>query len=314
MRVLLAILVGTCAVVAGCAGPTSKAVPTSRDIPTDLPEETGTLQGRVTDDAQVPLKGAVVSLPSLNRETNTAALGQFSFTDLLPGTYVVEVNAAGFQSALKEIEIRSQEIHELHFELVALAVLEPYHTTAIKNGRIFCGLDWRISADAPQGPLAACGALYTTPASDLDSFAVVFDLSSDNVSAVRELVFETEWTPTQTLGSGLRVFWEAYQEITATYGFTEDVRTFVHVEGRSPLRGSADHVDILDNVTGRTPAPQYCAPDGPCRFWARVFPHTNTLGSEAPADLSVYADQAYTHYVTEFYGAPAPPEFSARSP
>jgi hypothetical protein len=304
------ILVAAAILLSGCAGSNPSAQLQSS---TPLTDDAGAIDGTVTDETLAPIVGATVGLEGRPETAKTDAKGRFQLQGLATGTYVLRVAAAGFSGASRTVVVTAGETSVANFELVALPTIEAYSTTAIKSGRIFCGADWRLP-QGPQGPFAACGALYATPANDLDSFAVTFDLSTDNVSAVRELVFETFWTPTQAFGSGLRVFWEAYQVITPTYEFTEDLRTFRHVQGSSPLWGSADYVDILDNVTGKKPPPTHCAPNGPCRFWARVFPYASTLGSSAPLDVSTYVDQGYTHHVTEFYGLPAPPGFSTLSP
>lgn len=305
----LALAVVLLLVVAGCAQKPSGPSATEA-LNDDLPG--GRIRGIVTDEAFAPIPNATVTIEELDREARTGQSGRFEFVAVGHGTWKLSASATGYERITKEIEILDAALLEANFELVAIAIPDTsYHTTAIKSGRIFCGADWRVDAAAPQGPLAACGALYTTPANDVDSFAVTFDLSSNNISAVRELVFETQWIPTQTLGSGLRVFWEAYQEITPAYEFTENLRTFTHVEGTSPLWGAADHTDILDNVTGKKPSPEFCAPNGPCKFWGRVFPHASTLGAESPVDVSTYVDQSYTHYVTEFYVDKSPAGFSA---
>ena len=306
LHVALIVLILLLAGCAGNAGPT-----TTETMHDDLPG--ATIRGTITDEARLPIVNATVTLAQLERVARTDANGQYAFLAVPEGTWIVEAVAAGFEMGAIEVEIVDEMPKEANLELVTIATPDlSYYTTAIKNGRIFCGIDWRISVGGPQGPLAACGALYTAGGvNNLDSFAVVFDLSTGNISSVRELVFETEWTPTQTLGSGLRVFWEAYQEITPTYEFTEELRTFTHVEGPSPLWASVDYIDILDNVTGQRPPAEYCAPNGPCRFWGRVFPYASTLGEDAPVDVSTYVDQAYAHYVTEFYVTPAPASFSA---
>ena len=296
-------------VLAGCVGAPSQ--PRATDVmQDDLPG--GRIRGIVTDQALAPVPNATLALDKTGRVATTGASGRFEFVAVQDGTWTVSVTATGYQAASKRIDVGGAGVVEANFELIAIAAPDlSYYTTSVKSGRIFCGADWRIDASAPQGPLAACGALYQTPANTVDSFAVSFDVSSKNISAVKELVFETQWTPTQAFGSGLRVFWEAYQLITPAYEFTEDLRTFIHVEGASPLWGAVDHTDILDNVTGKRPTPEFCVPNGPCKFWGRVFPHASTLGPDSPVDFSTYVDQSYTHYVTEFYGETSRPGFTA---
>lgn len=301
--------------LAGCAGSSaSDDVPPAEPFqPPEVDETTGGLQGVVTDDSLAPISGAMVGLLDRKVQTTTDELGRFAFSALDPGRAQFVAQALGFHSYSRSVEIIAGVVTEANVELFPIPVEVPYEVTQIKNGKIFCGLAWRVPppANGLSGVFAACGAVYNTPLSSLDSFVVPFELTSGNISAVKTLVFETSWTPTQVFGSGLRVGWEVYQNITPTYGFTEPLRTFATARGGTPLYTSASAEVIEDNVTHFKPPPEFCGPNGPCRFWGRTFPHASTLGASSPADFATYVDQTYTHYVTEFYGEPAPPDFRA---
>lgn len=299
-------------VLSGCAasegaGP-ADAGP-SAAFPAEFDENTGGLEGIVTDDALAPLAGALVGLLDRDLTTETDAEGRYSFSKLAPGRVQVVVQQLGYGSSSRSVEVLAGQVTRANFELVALAVEEAYHVTQQGVGRTFCGMAWRTPVPALNGALAACGVFYGTPIDNVDTFVVVFTLSAENVSKIRAIVFETQWQATQAFGSGMDVLWEAYQDILA-YTFTEPVRRFARVQGPSPLHIVVDDDTIKQNVTKHKPPPKYCAPGGKCKLWARNFPYASTLGPSAPADVAIYYDQRYTHYVTEFFGDYPPPKFS----
>lgn len=309
----LGVFAGIALLISGCVGSSAddgKAADVAQPSAA-FDETTGGLQGIVTDEQLAPVAGALVGLVDRNVQATTDEQGRFQFSSLEPGRAQLQVQAFGYQSAVQSIDIVAGQVVDANLALVVIPIVEPYEVTVLKSGKIFCGIAYRTPVPQASGVFAACGAVYNTPLSTLDSFVVPFEVSSGNISQVAALVFETQWTASQAFGSGLRIGWEAYQEITPAYTFTEPLRTFATARGPNPLWAIADAATIADNVTAKDPAPKYCAADGPCKFWGRAFPHASTLGSSSPVDFATYIDQTYTHYVTEFYGLPPPEGFSA---
>src|SRR6266849_3539965 len=62
----------------------------------------GTIDGNVTDSSQAAIPGAIVTAKdqqtNFARETKTSSVGGYSLSGLPPGTYMITVNSAGFQS------------------------------------------------------------------------------------------------------------------------------------------------------------------------------------------------------------------------
>lgn len=270
----------------------------------EFDSSTGGIEGLVTDDSLIPLEGAQVGILERDLLTVTDAQGRYSFSSLEPGRVQLAAQRIGFDSSARLVEVQADQLTTANFALAPLAIEEAYHTTQARQGRILCGIAIR-----PVIGFAACGVVYGTPLNATDTFVVPFQLTAQNVSKVRGMVFETEWRSNQALGTGLSVLWETFQEITAAYGFTEPVRVWASYRGTSPLNAVVDYGTVKSLLKQKPPA-KYCPPGGSCRIWARSFPFANTLGPSYPADIAFYMDQRYTHYATEFYGEEPPAVFT----
>ncbi|HEX9816686.1 MAG TPA: carboxypeptidase-like regulatory domain-containing protein [Candidatus Thermoplasmatota archaeon] len=319
MRSAWAFGVGIAVVFAGCAA--GEGAGDSTSPLAAVTDESGALGGRVIDDSINAVANAIIAISSTDISTTSGPDGTFLLGNLPPGTHTIVASLEGFSPAEVEVDIVAGDISQHDFTLIPLPSEEPYHVMQNKKGRTACGMAWRTpvpTVNVPglgnvtgSGALAACGAAYNTPVSSLDSFVVIFELTSGNISSVNALALETHWTRTQTFGSGLTVLWENYQEITPAYTFTEDVRSFTEVWGPSPLIAIVDQETIWANMTHWDPPPKYCMPNSTCKFWARVFPYTSTFGPGSAADLALYIDQPYDHYATEFYRKDPPQGYTA---
>lgn len=69
---------------------------------------------------------------------------------------------------------------------------------------------------------------------------------------------------------------------------------------------------VIEEMGSGTPSFfEKCNPNGTCHFELAAYPWPNTLGAAYPVDVGLNLEQRFTHYVTEFYAAPAPSDFSA---
>ncbi len=83
----------------------------------------GTVTGIIHDQAtRVPLKGATVTIESLNLTTITNTLGEFKFKGLDPGKYVLKVAYMGFQTYEQPFTIRDSESTALEIMLNSGAI------------------------------------------------------------------------------------------------------------------------------------------------------------------------------------------------
>jgi Carboxypeptidase regulatory-like domain len=70
----------------------------------------GTIAGRVTDASGAVLQGARVEVLQRNSFVASDAQGEFTFTDLLPGSYTVKVSYVGFQPFSSDVTVASGQL------------------------------------------------------------------------------------------------------------------------------------------------------------------------------------------------------------
>jgi hypothetical protein len=136
MRLLAAALALT--VLAGCTGGVPDIVAPDQagpDIDVDPQAETGAIAGVVVDEAIRPLAGAVVHL-STGPNATTDESGQFSFTDLEPGTYFLTANATGHTTVQTSAQVEAGEVTRLRILSQTEVVVVPYHETLHFTGLI----------------------------------------------------------------------------------------------------------------------------------------------------------------------------------
>ena len=73
-----------------------------------IPSPSGNVHGTVLDEQRQPIAGAAVTLrgPDALRNTTTDTSGDFRFLDLPPGTYALELDRPGFESARRELAVQ----------------------------------------------------------------------------------------------------------------------------------------------------------------------------------------------------------------
>ena len=77
-----------------------------------LAEGKGAISGLLFNDALRPIPGALMLLQPAGLTTTTDPSGQFSFTDLDPGTYFIRVQADGHEAAPQNVEVVAGEYAE----------------------------------------------------------------------------------------------------------------------------------------------------------------------------------------------------------
>lgn len=157
---------------------------------TSAADETGSVEGVVTDEEAVPLAGADVLLRELTIQAKTDPNGSFAFTSVPPGKYSVIVALVGYVDEGKSVQVLAGEVSEVTFQLVRLAVVESYHTTHLWKGKMSCGavlVPWcGIMDEANQD--------YGTPNPTEERWLFNWTYASSVVPA--QVIFELVWTPT----------------------------------------------------------------------------------------------------------------------
>jgi hypothetical protein len=91
--------------LAGCSAPTAPDDAGAAPALPPPPPGKGAIAGLVIDDIYRPVPGALVLVERLGLTVTTDASGQFAFTDLEPGSYVLIANAQRHEAAPTNVDV-----------------------------------------------------------------------------------------------------------------------------------------------------------------------------------------------------------------
>ncbi|MGQ0715432.1 MAG: SusC/RagA family TonB-linked outer membrane protein [Gemmatimonadaceae bacterium] len=87
-----------------------------------LAQDTGSLEGRVTEAGAVPVPDALITIVGTNRGARTTEDGQYRIASLRPGEVMVRVTRLGYAAVARPATIAAGQTARLDFELTAAAV------------------------------------------------------------------------------------------------------------------------------------------------------------------------------------------------
>jgi Carboxypeptidase regulatory-like domain len=146
LKALLAALLVVATVLAGCSdgggngdGPTTTAPP--------LQAGKGAIAGLVINDVFRPVPGALVLLQPGGLTTNSDASGQFTYTNLEPGAYVLRIQADEHEAAPTSVEVRAGEYAEV--ETIARRVINEGNRIVTREYSVFipCAADYVVNGN-----------------------------------------------------------------------------------------------------------------------------------------------------------------------
>src|SRR5687767_10427059 len=131
-----------CLLFAGCVeGGAASEEPTSSSSimePSELlTEGAGAIAGTVVDEETAPVVGALIGLDA-TRSTTTDEAGQFSFKSVAPGAHQVQVQALGYASIGRAVNVVEGEVVSLVLAVSALPVDKPHVELIILKGMSIC--------------------------------------------------------------------------------------------------------------------------------------------------------------------------------
>jgi len=133
-------------------------------LPSSTTVQSGTLSGTVTDaSTATPLAGATVSLESLSVVTNST--GNYSFTNVQPGTYTLTASDSGYQNDTESVGVTSGSTTTINVSLVgnnyALRVNAGGPAITDAHGNV-----WQADAGYDGGYVYSTTATISTSAGD----------------------------------------------------------------------------------------------------------------------------------------------------
>lgn len=102
-------------IAAGCAAPAPDVPQAVAELPPPPPGK-GAIAGLVIDDIYRPVPGALVLVERLGLTATADASGQFVFTDLEPGSYILIANADRHEAAPANIDVVEGEYADAEIE------------------------------------------------------------------------------------------------------------------------------------------------------------------------------------------------------
>ena len=291
--------------------------------PATFDENTGALSGLIVNDEGLPIAGALVGIRETAAQTIADVGGKFTFSNLPPADYSIDVSQLGYESASKRATVVAGEVVHLNIALAAIAVEGPYHETILENGNVQCsvraypGVPTTTMSGLPPWTtgVAACGVQQggVIPVLPDDRFLITYELPAGTV----EMLAQMEWQSTQATGSALGFAFEIA-------GRSNDPdASYPSPRGKSPL---SSYVNATTMVTVDETSGAECIPEG-CSLQTRVFAEAETTGIATPVPLGPFPDplgdpadrvdfgltfdQRYVIYLTHFHVEGMPEGFSA---
>lgn len=309
-RSLLPLAIGLLVAWAACIGPADSTRPADAPNPNQpvVGIDEGAIQGRVLDDALIPIEGALVVLDQAVEAVSDES-GLFAFSLVPPGPHSIRATREGFGEAWLEVTVTAGAVAQATFQLVPFASHVAYYETSTRVGEISCSIGFRVFAVQNGAPNRAnpCGVFSIVGvAEDLNQEWLTHNVGTRTDGKVG-FWGETEWQPNQPLGQELLVNWGVQSDgVGGRNGWP-----LVQVEGRSPLAARIP-IDVVmpyweGNVNGTTTGE--CPPQGPCELYSLHYPRANVTGSST-LDAAPYVQQRYTDYLTTFFFGTLPERFS----
>ncbi len=310
---LAAPLLAGCLGIGGDDGSTGEQVQKQR---ASVDENTGGIEGVVTDDAVQPVVGANVTLVDTGETVTSASDGSFAFSLVSPGTHTVSIEAPGFVTAKEEVTVSANQAATVDFILTRLVSEQAFTQQFEFNAFIECALGVGVNLSAAnQGTggvtWAACSTINIEGNTTNDRFLQTIELEPP----IESLVWEAAWDPSGNAAGDNLWFTSQVQGFADVLAgpnetFYEDIST------PSPLHARIDK-PVFQNVSEHFQTQCEEGNDAYCgyNFWDRGWPVTVRVFTAydcLPSPVSACAplQMEVNNVFTAFYNQPAPDGFS----
>lgn len=323
MRLHVAVLAVMTVLVltAGCLGGSEDDEAVQQKEAT-VTEDTGGIEGLVTNPAVEPIPDAELTLVEIGATTTTADDGSYAFSELEPASYALEVNASGYKGTRETVDVSAGEIATVDLVLSQERSTDGFTQTLELNGFFECGFAAGYDASAAPPPANSSSGLISYPVcaqvnsatgnSTNDRFEHYFASEAN----LQTLVAETMWEP--GAGSLSDQLWvDIVPEGFHCGDITMCEWSLLDHWGENPLQGRVDrerleHVQEYFDQQCEEGEDEWCGYDFDANgwnLWIRVYPRWEC--QPAGPQACVLAQQEFSHVVTMFHNEPAPADYSA---
>lgn len=316
--IVLALVTAGCLGIGGDDG-SDEPVQKARAVVTD---DTGGIQGVVTDAAVQPIEGATVEIQELSTSTTTAEDGSYAFSELQPATYTLTVTSDEHLSQEKTVDVTAGEVATVDIVLTRQAAQDPFTQSFELKGFFECGFAAGYDLSPAPAPANMSGGLISSPTCNTlnsasgnatnDRFDHFFTLEGP----IRSLVVETTWEP--SVGALSDQLWvDIVPQGFHCGNITMCEWSLIDHWGPSPLTGHINNTTFQQEQAYfdrrcENGVDEWCGYDfreDGWPLWIRVYARWEC--TPAGAQACVLAQQEFTHILTAFYHEPAPEGFTA---
>lgn len=309
---ILALLLLTVPLV-GCIGGDDSGDDIDQQERAQFSEDTGGIQGVVTNPAIEAIAEATVTIDELRESTETAADGSFAFSDVTPGTYTLVFEADGFLSTEQEVNVPTGDVTSMDVILTEEPSQTPYMQQREFHGFVECSVATPVIAAAVCAIPNSFGGNTTN-----DRFMFTFAIEPN----AWQMVAEVEWDASNPLG-------ERNSMNVEPEGLSNDGKTeFGGAVGESPLIVRSDRerfAEVDQNTTAvcdgeKEPESAISASqDAYCNrnyieegggVQVRMFVSNTDLTGQGVPTGGAAIQQDFRVVVSTFYHAPACEEYS----
>jgi hypothetical protein len=322
MRVILGVSLLALLVVAfaGCVGGEGKSAPPAtapiQAPPPEFSEETGAIDGQVTDDEGLPITGAEVAIIGGAASTFTAADGRFTLSNVAPGKQTLAAQKLGYESASRIVEVLVGDVVTVSLTLVPLITIEEYHDGFVLDGYFDCTWYYSAVATGASGP---CGytAQYGTIGNPLEQLWTNSKRKWDYPIGphLMTLTNEVSWVKgTAATADELRIIL-SHGPIDGKE--RNQGHNFCITGGANPVKMRWEREDAEDDGGCKTgsdnpsPGPKTISWEKGLLVESFVSVDPASIQGVASQPVALAYQQGFKLYVTYFHGAKAPEEFSA---
>jgi hypothetical protein len=304
----LAVALLVSAAAAGCVKEASGAAGDGKPR-ASFTEETGGVEGIVTDDEAVPVAGAFLQVIGTNRTANSTMDGAFAFDDLAPAQYLMKVKATGYVDKQVGFTVPVGNVTTLTVRLERVPPPVPF----IDAGTTFEGyLAYAAEAKLPvpiPNEVPIYGGRDRLTVGGSTGSAVPERIRSTYGSSVaidgdwQTILLEMKWQPTTSYGQTLWLKMIGMWRTSSTNCAAS--HNFLNATGTSPQIIRLERDDYRAMVAEN---PVMCELKSKGSMWFELAP---SVGS---GSYAVWLDQRVTIYVTVSYNAPLPADYTRLPP